>query len=134
MSQAFYPKINGYAGYAYPISPPKHKPGVKPVNVFSNDGSFLDRIQRSMKGISLQETDAKRKREEELERKRNFDNRFRNRGKRPLPAADPTPADPPTKKQKSDSTSVKTEYQKLVEDYSGRDLKGDGAGGHTLTR
>ncbi|KAK0243828.1 hypothetical protein EDD85DRAFT_945147 [Armillaria nabsnona] len=131
MSEAFYPNVNGYAGYAYPIpQPPKPKPGVKPVNVFSNDGSFLDRIQRSMK-----ETDEKRKREEDLERKRNFDNRFRNRGKRPLPtAADSTPADPPTKKQKSDSTSVKTEYQKLVEDYSGRNLKGDGAGGHTLTR
>ncbi|KAK0487821.1 hypothetical protein IW261DRAFT_1450160 [Armillaria novae-zelandiae] len=130
MSQAFYPNPTGYAGYANPIPPPpKPKPAVKPVNVFSNDGSFLDRIQRSMK-----ESDENRKREEELQRKRNFDNRFRNRGKRPLPAADSTPADPPTKKQKSDSSSVKTEYQKLVENYPGRNLKGDGAGGHTLTR
>ncbi|KAK0462047.1 uncharacterized protein EV420DRAFT_1528484 [Desarmillaria tabescens] len=130
MSQAYYPNINGYVGYAYPIPPPpKPKPGVKPVNVFSNDGSFLDRIRRSMKEI-----DEKRKREEDLERKRNFDNRFRNRGKRPHPAADSTPADPPAKKQKSGNISVKTEYQKLVENYSGRNLKDDGAGGHTLTR
>ncbi|KAK0187689.1 hypothetical protein F5146DRAFT_1226089 [Armillaria mellea] len=131
MSQAFYPNVNGYVGYAYPIPPPpKPKPGLKPVNVFSNDGSFLDRIQRSMK-----EVDEKRKREEELERKRNFDNRFRNRGKRSPPAtADSTLADPPTKKQKSDNTSVKTEYQKLVENHSGRNIKGNGAGGHTLTQ
>ncbi|KAG7445626.1 uncharacterized protein BT62DRAFT_1076710 [Guyanagaster necrorhizus] len=130
MPQAYGPNVNGYAGYAYPIlSPPKPKPAVKPVNVFSDDGSFLDRIRRSMK-----EEDEKRKREEDLERKRNFDNRFRNRGKRPLPATDSTSAKPPTKKQRSDNTSVKTEYQKLVEDHSKRNLKGDGAGGHTLTR
>ncbi|KAF8182313.1 hypothetical protein BJ912DRAFT_596691 [Pholiota molesta] len=50
-------------------------PSVKPPNVFSNDGSFLSRIRRSLK-----EEEEKKKAQEALERKKNFADRFKQRG------------------------------------------------------
>ncbi|KAF8739533.1 hypothetical protein AX14_009301 [Amanita brunnescens Koide BX004] len=56
------------------------KPKPKAGNVFSNDGSFLERFQRAKKS----DTD-KSKQEENMNRKMNFENRFKNRGKRARP-------------------------------------------------
>ncbi|KAG2038172.1 hypothetical protein BDR03DRAFT_862403, partial [Suillus americanus] len=102
-----------YPGYAVPITPTssstfppgtsssKIPPRPKPVNVFSNDGSFLERFQRSKK-----EQEDKRKAEEALARKRQFDNRFRKRGKRPQPDSSSTVTQgKPTKKVKVDGAS-----------------------------
>ncbi|KAK2463371.1 hypothetical protein APHAL10511_004597 [Amanita phalloides] len=53
------------------------KAKAKAVNVFTNDGSFLQRFQRSKK-----EEEDKDKQDEIMNRKKNFENRFKNRGKR----------------------------------------------------
>ncbi|KAH0585844.1 hypothetical protein H2248_007133 [Termitomyces sp. 'cryptogamus'] len=127
-----------YSGSASPASarptpPPGSKPGSsrntpKPVNVFTNDGSFLERIQRSKR------EEQKRKEFEALEmylilysncsiyhsplyiyRKKNFENHFRKRGKRrhPEPAAKdvdpskPDSKDHPVKKARFDNNSSK---------------------------
>jgi len=72
----------------------------KPVNVFSNDGSFLERFQRSK-----QEEQDRHKAEETFTKKKHFADRFKNRGKRP-PPPDSSPAvtstDNPSKKAKLD--------------------------------
>ncbi|KAG8871475.1 hypothetical protein FRB97_008651, partial [Tulasnella sp. 331] len=70
----------------------------KPVNVFSNDGSFLERFQRTKK-----EEDEKKKQDEATTRKRAFDDRFKNRGKRKAAspsAEEPSDSTPPVKKAK----------------------------------
>ncbi|PFH51218.1 hypothetical protein AMATHDRAFT_59484 [Amanita thiersii Skay4041] len=64
----------------------RHKSKSKPVNVFTNDGSFLERFQRNKK-----EEEEKKKQEEILHRKKYFDNRFKNRGKRPRTEDTPEP-------------------------------------------
>ncbi|KIK41182.1 hypothetical protein CY34DRAFT_221468 [Suillus luteus UH-Slu-Lm8-n1] len=101
-----------YSGYAFPImatSPSTSLPGAsskvppkpKPVNVFSNDGSFLERFQRSKK-----DQEDKRKAEEALARQREFDDRFRKRGKRHQPDTSSTVTQgQPTKKVKVDSAT-----------------------------
>ncbi|KAF8648477.1 hypothetical protein AX16_006258 [Volvariella volvacea WC 439] len=61
------------------------KPGQKPVNVFSNDGSFLERFQRARK-----EEEDKKKELEAADRKKAFNDRFKNRGKRGRPTATPS--------------------------------------------
>jgi len=120
------------SGYASPIlvtgTPPPPKPvppKAKPTNVFSNDGSFLERFQRTKK-----EEDEKRKEQEALEKKRNFDNRFKNRGKRPLPDnthdSKPAPDDLPAKKIKPDGTP--TDYRRELKTVDGRSLKDSGTG------
>ncbi|KAF5361004.1 hypothetical protein D9756_005122 [Leucocoprinus leucothites] len=55
----------------------------KPTNIFSNDGSFLERFQRNKT-----EEQEKQKVKNELKRKINFEDRFRNRGKRKLPPSE----------------------------------------------
>ncbi|KAF8625976.1 hypothetical protein AX17_006700 [Amanita inopinata Kibby_2008] len=115
------------------------KPKAKAVNVFTNDGSFLERFQRSKK-----EEDEKRKQEEILERKKHFDDRFRKRGKRRHPGATPEPerASPasdassvtaaadenPAKKLKTEayppqSKPTITEYEKHAQSPVGRNIK-----------
>ncbi|KAG8935758.1 hypothetical protein FRC03_006443 [Tulasnella sp. 419] len=99
----------------------------KPVNIFSNDGSFLERFQRSKK-----EEDEKKKQEELLTKKRAFDNRFKNRGKRPAeasPAETSSDPDHPSKKIKSLS-----QYEKEVKSYEGRSLKDNGTGIRPLVK
>ncbi|CAA7262840.1 unnamed protein product [Cyclocybe aegerita] len=82
-------------GQVLPIPAKPKAPSVKPQNVFSNDGSFLDRIRRSKKvgvltlSLPYAEEEDKRKEKEALERKKNFADRFKNRGKRPAPSSDP---------------------------------------------
>ncbi|KAG9316010.1 hypothetical protein JVU11DRAFT_3671 [Chiua virens] len=69
-----------------PLTTSKAPSKLKPVNVFSNDGSFLERFQRSQ-----QEEEDRRKAEEALAKKKQFSDRFKNRGKRP-PPPDSSPA------------------------------------------
>ncbi|KAG1858657.1 hypothetical protein C8R48DRAFT_264282 [Suillus tomentosus] len=96
-----------YSGYAFPITATpctssKVPPKPKPVNVFSNDGSFLERFQRSRK-----EEEDKRKAEEALARQRQFDERFRKRGKRQQPdTSSIVTQGKPTKKVKFDGAPL----------------------------
>ncbi|KAG2070266.1 hypothetical protein BDR04DRAFT_607282 [Suillus decipiens] len=102
-----------YSGYTFPIAATfsstslpgtssKVPPKPKPVNVFSNDGSFLERFQRNKK-----EEENKRKAEEALARKKQFDDRFRKRGKRHQPDTSSTDTKgKPTKKVKVDGASL----------------------------
>ncbi|KAI0772225.1 hypothetical protein BC629DRAFT_1595432 [Irpex lacteus] len=80
---------SGYASPAPSASSPSASSGskpnghkAKPANVFSNDGSFLERFQHLKK-----DEEEKKKQEETLQKKREFDNRFKRRGKRPPPDA-----------------------------------------------
>ncbi|THH18367.1 hypothetical protein EW146_g2597 [Bondarzewia mesenterica] len=105
-------------------------PRPKPTNVFSNDGSFLERFQRIQK-----DEEEKKKQEEILAKKRNFDNRFKQRGKRPSPDSSNsknTAADPPTKKAKTEVPM--SQYEKEVKSYAGRSLKDDGIGVRPLVK
>ncbi|KAG9018695.1 hypothetical protein FRB90_010463 [Tulasnella sp. 427] len=99
----------------------------KPVNVFSNDGSFLERMQRSKKA-----EDEKKKQEDVLTRKRAFDDRFKTRGKRKIASEtndSPESAAPPAKKAKELS-----QYEKEVKTYEGRSLKDQGIGIRPLVK
>ncbi|KIP05317.1 hypothetical protein PHLGIDRAFT_119964 [Phlebiopsis gigantea 11061_1 CR5-6] len=128
--------FSGYASPASSISPLPHapKPAVhhlksKPVNVFSNDGSFLERFQHLKK-----DEEDKKKQEETMAKKRAFDSRFKQRGKRPLPLAessdDTTEIAP--KKLKVDEPT--TQYQREVSNYAGRSLKDNGNGVRPLVK
>jgi len=98
----------------------------KPINVFSNDGSFLERFQRNKK-----EEDEKKKQEDLLAKKRAFDERFKKRGKRKIdsPSDEPTESAPPAKKAKE-----LTQYEKEVKSYEGRSLKDNGIGIRPLVK
>ncbi|KAF9646680.1 hypothetical protein BDM02DRAFT_3118329 [Thelephora ganbajun] len=63
-----------------PMTTPK--PKIPKVNVFSNDGSFLERLHKLKRGEV-----EKKKHAEILQQKRDFGDRFKNRGKRPPPVA-----------------------------------------------
>ncbi|KAL0961466.1 hypothetical protein HGRIS_006410 [Hohenbuehelia grisea] len=121
-------------------SRPTVKPAQKPVNVFSNDGSFLERFQRTKK-----EEEEKRKQEDVVAQKRNFDSRFKNRGKRPLPtdsadnefSSSSTRVDEvsPNKKLKADTESKPlSEYEKQLKSYSGHIIKDSGMGVRPLVK
>ncbi|KAN0074638.1 hypothetical protein V8E55_011687 [Tylopilus felleus] len=106
----------------------------KPVNVFSNDGSFLERFQRSK-----QEEEDKRKAEEALAKKRQFADRFKTRGKRPPPPDSPhavtsTDLDPTPAKKARLGDVPSSEYQKEVRDQAGRILKDTGTGVRPLVK
>jgi len=106
---------------------PQAKSSKPKPNIFTNDGSFLERFQRSKK-----EEDEKKKHDEAIARKRAFDDRFKNRGKRkaPSPSAEPAdPAPPPNKKSKA-----LTQYEKEVKSYEGRSLKDQGIGVRPLVK
>ncbi|KAH8091018.1 hypothetical protein BXZ70DRAFT_1011278 [Cristinia sonorae] len=128
------------SGYASPNpsssstgTPNSSKPNTaakpKPANVFSNDGSFLERFQHLKK-----DEEERKKQEEALARKRNFDDRFKKRGKRPAPdeSTSATSSETPTKKTKTDEPL--TQYQKEVKSYAGRSLKDDGIGVRPLVK
>ncbi|KAF9222966.1 hypothetical protein BS17DRAFT_782885 [Gyrodon lividus] len=108
-------------------------PKPKPVNVFSNDGSFLERFQRTKK-----EEEDKRNAEEALARKKQFADRFKSRGKRPPLESSPATTstdfqESPAKKVKVDDPSL-TNYQKVVRDYAGHNLKDAGTGVRPLVK
>ncbi|RDX53497.1 hypothetical protein K466DRAFT_660723 [Polyporus arcularius HHB13444] len=110
--------------------PNSHHPKPKPVNVFSNDGSFLERFQRLKK-----EEDEKKKQEEIIAKKRDFDSRFKTRGKRRSPddASSTTPAtENPAKKPKVDEPL--TQYQKELQQYADKSLKDSGIGVRPLVK
>ncbi|EGN94022.1 hypothetical protein SERLA73DRAFT_145092 [Serpula lacrymans var. lacrymans S7.3] len=121
---------SGYASPAPSTVPSNpNTPKSKATNVFSNDGSFLERFQRNKK-----DEEDKKKQEEALTRKREFDSRFKKRGKRPPP--DPSPAvtvpeNPPSKKARSDKPL--TEYEKEVKSYT-PSLKDSGIGVRPLVK
>ncbi|TRM60571.1 hypothetical protein BD626DRAFT_504513, partial [Schizophyllum amplum] len=97
---------------AAPVAPVKpHTKKPKPVNVFSNDGSFLERIQRSRR-----EEEDKRKAQEAFDVKVHFDDRFKRRGKRPAPdpARAQSPTDPPAKKPRADDQPKANDASKPV--------------------
>ncbi|KAG2092275.1 hypothetical protein BD769DRAFT_1522355, partial [Suillus cothurnatus] len=115
MTDTLFP-ITASSSSVPPGTSSKVPPKPKPVNVFSNDGSFLERFQRSKK-----EEEDKRKAEEALARKRQFDDRFvsitsaisfynqpdSKRGKRPQPDSSSTVTQgKPTKKVKVNSASL----------------------------
>jgi len=77
----------------------------KAINVFTNDGSFLDRFYRTKR-----EEEEKRKQEEILNTKRNFENRFKNRGKRPSPSQ--TASEGSYSRSPSASASVNTSSER----------------------
>ncbi|KAH9924325.1 uncharacterized protein BXZ73DRAFT_91313 [Epithele typhae] len=140
-----------------PPSKPNAPPKPKPVNVFSNDGSFLERFQRLKK-----EEDEKKKQEDVItkcvsnpccvamdlicsrhRRKREFDSRFKNRGKRRSPdTSSPAPATEsptPAKKAKVEEPlsapfSSATVYQKELQNYADRSLKDSGIGVRPLVK
>ncbi|KAL1705229.1 hypothetical protein EV121DRAFT_290657 [Schizophyllum commune] len=101
--------------YPYPIGVPvaPMKPATKkpkPVNVFSNDGSFLERIQRSRR-----EEEEKRKAQEAFQAKIHFEDRFKRRGKRPAPDCTCTQSstDRPAKKLRAEGEeSAKASLEK----------------------
>jgi len=98
--------------------------------VFSNDGSFLERFQRIKK-----EEEEKQKQDDMLARKRDFDNRFKTRGKRPAESPNSSStaaADPPSKKMKTEKEL--TQYEKEVKSYAGRSLKDNGTGVRPLVK
>ncbi|KAH8113497.1 hypothetical protein DFH11DRAFT_1727520 [Phellopilus nigrolimitatus] len=106
-----------------------HKP--KPANVFSDDGSFLERFKRTK-----MEDEDKKKREQELETKRQFENRFKNRGKRRAPSSEPSAEssdDAPAKKPKINTEKALTAYEKEVKSYTGS-LKDNGMGIRPLVK
>ncbi|PSR70843.1 hypothetical protein PHLCEN_2v13284 [Hermanssonia centrifuga] len=125
------------SGYASPApstsstvstSKPNHSKS-KAANVFSNDGSFLERFQHLKK-----DEEERKKQEETLTRKREFDSRFKKRGKRPPPdtASSSTVTDNPSKKPRVDKPL--TQYEKEVKTYAGRSLKDDGIGVRPLVK
>ncbi|SCV69681.1 BQ2448_1075 [Microbotryum intermedium] len=116
---------------ASPLPPSQTAPSTttatKPNNVFSNDGSFLTRFKRV---DPLQDaTEEKKRVQQQLLRKKAADERFKNRGKRPLPTTNTTDSETNQTSSTSDGTStltkkprtstgdeqVRSEYQKEVD-------------------
>ncbi|OCH87961.1 hypothetical protein OBBRIDRAFT_795701 [Obba rivulosa] len=123
------------SGYASPApsssssTPKPHQPKPKPTNVFSNDGSFLERFQRLK-----QDEEEKKKQEDTLAKKRAFDERFKKRGKRssPDPASSESSTDSPAKKLKVEKEI--SQYEKEVKNYTTPSLKDSGIGVRPLVK
>ncbi|KLO08537.1 hypothetical protein SCHPADRAFT_1000850 [Schizopora paradoxa] len=124
------------------------KPGdhskAKKQNVFSDDGGFLDRIKRSKMEEAKKDKDS-----DKVAARREFENRFKNRRKRPIESTtDDTEL--PAKKTKAetedkdgerkkadngDSTSSKVSYTNEVQGYSNKgNPKDSGAGVRSLVK
>ncbi|KAG9121994.1 hypothetical protein FRC07_001803, partial [Ceratobasidium sp. 392] len=94
----------------------------KPVNVFSNDGSFLEQFKRS-KQIESE----KKQNDESAIKKRAFADRFKSRGKRLPPQEDiSTEEDKGSTKAKVECEKELSQYEKEVKQYQGHSLKDDG--------
>ncbi|GAA5912251.1 uncharacterized protein JCM6883_003295 [Sporobolomyces salmoneus] len=96
----------------------------KPANVFSNDGSFLERFKKS----SVPPVDVeKQEREKALARKKAMEDRFKKRGKRPSTSTTTEEDGSSSKKQKSQGDdSELTAYQKEVKRLNASNLKDEG--------
>ncbi|GBC42393.1 hypothetical protein RIR_jg9963.t1 [Rhizophagus irregularis DAOM 181602=DAOM 197198] len=103
----------------------KNVPSSTPaINIFSNDGSFLDRFKK-MKA----EEDEKKKQLEALERKKAFEDRIKNRGKR---KSQPTDEEPDAKRvileddEREEALDPKANaYLKEMQKYNERLCKDD---------
>ncbi|GAA5896409.1 hypothetical protein JCM6882_001006 [Rhodosporidiobolus microsporus] len=113
------PEASSSTGAPVVAAGKKAPPPPKPVNIFSSDGSFLERMKAN-KGISTADTE-KEEREKALARKKAMENRFKKRGKRTAEATD----DGANKKKKDDMAGL-TEYEKEVKRLEARTLKDDG--------
>ncbi|KAM0749155.1 hypothetical protein T439DRAFT_327646 [Meredithblackwellia eburnea MCA 4105] len=93
-------------------------PPPKPVNVFSNDGSFLERFKKEK--IEVQE---KNEQDKALARKKALDDRFKNRGKRPASSQTSSSATSDAKKPKLSA------YEREVAELSrNAELRDEGVG------
>ncbi|GAA6058908.1 hypothetical protein JCM10212_002860 [Sporobolomyces blumeae] len=101
-----------------PSAPPS-----KPANVFSNDGSFLERFK---KGALTEAEKEKEEREKALARKKALEDRFKNRGKRRAPSTESDSSTSKKKKDGEDGTSTLTAYQREVKRLESRSLKDEG--------
>ncbi|GAA5971164.1 hypothetical protein JCM11641_004168 [Rhodosporidiobolus odoratus] len=97
----------------------KALPPPKAVNIFTSDGSFLERM-KATKTISTADKE-KEEREKALVRKKAMEDRFKKRGKRAAESADGSAA-----KKKKDDDSGLTEYEKEVKRLESRTLKDSG--------
>ncbi|CAG8513319.1 7355_t:CDS:2, partial [Acaulospora morrowiae] len=105
--------------------PSKNVPSSTPaINIFSNDGSFLDRFKK-MKA----EEDEKKKQLDALERKKAFEDRIKNRGKR---KSQPTDEEPDPKRvtledvERGETLDPKANaYLKEMQKYNERLCKDD---------
>ncbi|KWU41192.1 hypothetical protein RHOSPDRAFT_37276 [Rhodotorula sp. JG-1b] len=120
------------------IEPPAAA-SAKPKNLFTNDGSFLERFKKNAVPTPDQE---KKEREEALARKKALEERFKRRGKRPSAAsASTSPPDGATSPSTAEDASSKrrrtedgsggerplTEYEKEVRKLESRLLKDEGS-------
>ncbi|GAA5992385.1 hypothetical protein JCM10908_000456 [Rhodotorula pacifica] len=107
----------------------------KPKNLFTNDGSFLERFKKNSVPTPDQE---KKEREEALARKKALEERFKRRGKRPSSAASApnqngtaSPDDTDSKRLRlsteHDNERRLTEYEKEVRKLESRHLKDQGS-------
>ncbi|GAA6003070.1 hypothetical protein JCM10207_001971 [Rhodosporidiobolus poonsookiae] len=104
----------------------KAPPAPKPVNVFTNDGSFLERMKAN-KTIDTPDSE-KEQREKALARKKAMDDRFKKRGKRAAESDEGAAA-----KKKKDETDL-TEYEKEVKRLEARTLKDEGYGTRAMLK
>ncbi|KPV77645.1 uncharacterized protein RHOBADRAFT_41640 [Rhodotorula graminis WP1] len=116
-----------------PVVAPKKgsAPPPKPQNLFKNDGSFLSKFKKQLSPEEQEKQDreaAIARITDTLDRphrnlKKALDERIKNRGKRPLPAAADA-ANPSSKKPKADDAE-QTAYQAEVKRLSARELSDD---------
>ncbi|GAA5833442.1 hypothetical protein JCM5353_008054 [Sporobolomyces roseus] len=97
----------------------------KPPNVFSNDGSFLDRFKKNAAPPVDKE---KEEREKALARKKAIEDRFKKRGKRPVASTSSIIDEDSSNKKirKDEGEGELTEYQKEVRRLTGKSLKEQG--------
>ncbi|POY71908.1 hypothetical protein BMF94_5065 [Rhodotorula taiwanensis] len=130
------------------IAPPKRiepsaATAAKPKNLFSNDGSFLERFKKAAVPTPDQE---RKEREEALARKKALEDRFKNRGKRPAAgtASGSKSTSPgveesdPSKRRRTtgngDADRPLTEYEKEVRKLEARHLKDEGSSLRSLMK
>ncbi|GAA5925983.1 hypothetical protein JCM10213_007338 [Rhodosporidiobolus nylandii] len=119
MSASPAPQSETSSGAPVVAASKKAPPPPKPVNVFTNDGSFLERMKAN-KNIPNADKE-KEEREKALARKKAMEDRFKKRGKRTAEADEGAAA-----KRKKDEDAGLTEYEKEVKRLESRTLKDSG--------
>ncbi|CAH7669563.1 hypothetical protein PPACK8108_LOCUS4418 [Phakopsora pachyrhizi] len=102
----------------------------KAMNVFTNDGSFLERFKK-MKEEEVE----KKKQREALARKQAFEQRIKNRGKRSVEKTEvesSSSASQPNKKSKTEDEE--NAYLREVRKLQGHSLRDEGAGVRALVK
>ncbi|KAG0142320.1 hypothetical protein CROQUDRAFT_135656 [Cronartium quercuum f. sp. fusiforme G11] len=98
----------------------------KAMNVFTNDGSFLERFKK-MKEEEVE----KKKQEDALVRKQAFEQRIKNRGKRNVNETDESTT---TNKKLKSNESEDNAYLREVRKLQGHSLRDEGAGVRALVK